>query len=137
MSLIQKYHCEICGAEKRDVNNWLISEVTSNGVLLSRWHEERAKSPSVRHFCGEAHAQVFVSRYLSTPEAFLSPRKPVLDPSANDLTAVQSHLVSKVLQQPSEMGADAEEIFDLLAAAEAAIKGHITVDSLSNDYFDA
>lgn len=134
MSLIQKFHCEICGAEKRNVNNWTIAEVTPAGVLVSHWSEDRAKSPSVRHFCGEAHAQVFVSRYLSAPgSAAVRP----INSADNDLTAVQSHLVSKVLQQPSELSGDSEEIFDLLAAAEAALKGRITVDALSSDHFDA
>jgi hypothetical protein len=137
MSLIQKYHCEICGAEKRDVKNWPMAEITSGGVLLSPWQEERAKSPSVRHFCGEAHAQVFVSRYLASPESFKVAGVPVLNPADNDLTAVQSHLVTKVLQQPSDMSAESEEIFDLLAAAEAAIKGRITIDALTIEHFDA
>ncbi|HWR14910.1 MAG TPA: hypothetical protein VN577_08780 [Terriglobales bacterium] len=135
MSLIHKYYCEICGAEKRDVNNWSMAEVTSNGVLLSHWREDQAKAPSVRHFCGEAHAQVFVSRYLSAPQSFAS--RHVLDTTDKDLTAVQSHLVKRVLQQPSEMSSEAEEIFDVLAAAEAALKGRITVDLINSDHFDA
>lgn len=136
MSLIHKYYCEICGAEKRDVNNWFMAEVTPAGVLLSHWREDRAKAPKVYHFCGEAHSQVFVSRYFTSPETFVS-KRPELDPSVKDLTAVQSHLVSKVLQQPSDLSEESEEIFDLLAAAEAALKGKVTVDSLNNDYFDA
>jgi spore coat polysaccharide biosynthesis protein SpsF (cytidylyltransferase family) len=136
MSLIHKYYCEICGAEKKDVNNWFMAEISVNGVLLSHWREEQAKSADSRHFCGEAHAQVFVSRYLSAPESFTRVR-PHLDTQEKDLTAVQSHLVKKVMQQPSDMSAESEELFDLLAAAEAALKGRITVDSLSSDYFDA
>lgn len=136
MSLIHKYYCEICGTEKRDVKNWFMAEVTSGGVLLSHWREERAKSPSVHHFCGEAHSQVFVSRYFASPDAYSS-KRPELDPSAKDLTAVQSHLVSRVLEQPSDLSEESEEIFDLLAAAEAALKGKVTVDSLNNDHFDA
>ena len=34
MSLIHKYYCEICGAEKSDVNNWFMAEITAVGVLL-------------------------------------------------------------------------------------------------------
>jgi hypothetical protein len=136
MSLIHKFYCEICGTEKRDVNNWFMAEVTSAGVLLSHWHEDRAKVSGTHHFCGEGHSQVFLSRYFASPKTYASKRRE-LDPSANDLTAVQSHLVSKVLQQPSEMNEESEEIFDLLAAAEAALKGKVTVDSLNNDYFDA
>ncbi len=136
MSLIHKYFCEICGAEKKDVNNWFMAEITANGVLLSHWRDDQAKSLDVRHFCGEAHAQVFVSRYLSTPESY-KPFRPHLDTQEKDLTAVQSHLVKKVMQQPSDMSSESEEIFDLLAAAEAALKGRITVDLLSSEYFDA
>jgi hypothetical protein len=136
MSLSHKFHCEICGTEKRDVKNWFMAEVTPAGVLLSHWREDRAKSPNTHHFCGEAHSQVFVSRYFASPGSFKSAR-PELDPSDKDLTAVQSHLVNKVLQQPSELSDDSEEIFDLLAAAEAALKGKVTVDPLNSDYFDA
>jgi hypothetical protein len=136
MSLIHKYYCEICGAERRDVKNWYMAEVTSAGVLLSHWREDRAKAPNTHHFCGEAHSQVFVSRYFASPEAYLSKRRELIT-SEKDLTAVQSHLVRKVLQQPSELGEESEEIFDLLAAAEAALKGKVTVDPLNNEYFDA
>src|SRR3954470_8294179 len=86
MSLTYKYYCEVCGAEKHDVNNWFMAEVTPNGALLSHWREDRAKSTSSHHFFGEAHAQVFVSRYLSAPASFPTPR--VLNTSENDLTAV-------------------------------------------------
>ncbi len=136
MSLIHKYYCEICGTEKRDVNNWFMAEVTSNGALLSHWREDRAKLPDTHHFCGEAHSQVFVSRYLAAPGTYL-PKHAELNTSENDLTAVQSHLVKRVLQQPADVTADSEEMFDLLAAAEAALKGKITIDSLTTDYFDA
>jgi hypothetical protein len=129
------YICEICGVEKRAVNNWFMAEITANGALLSHWREDRAQAPHVHHFCGEAHAQTFVSRYLSAPASFPAPR--VLDTKDNDLTAVQSHLVNRVLQQPSDLTSESEEIFDLLAATEAALKGRITVDLINREYFDA
>jgi hypothetical protein len=132
---MHKYYCEVCGAAKGAVNKWFMAEITSNGALLSPWSEARAQLTRVRHFCGEAHAQVFVSRYLSDPKSFPAPRS--LNPRDNDLTAVQSHLVNRVLEQPSEMNSESEEIFNLLAAAEAALKGRITLDLQSNEYFDA
>lgn len=134
MSLIHKYYCEICGAEKKDVHNWFMAEVSYNGVLISHWREDKAQAPGLRHFCGEAHAQVFLSRYLAVPQSFTSNVRQ-LNPYEKDLTAVQSHLVSKVMQQPSEV--NSEELFDLLAAAEAALKGRITVDLLNSEHFDA
>jgi len=137
VSLIHKYYCEICGTEKTAVNNWCMAEVTVNGVLLSNWRQDRAQIPAVYHFCGEGHAQVFVSRYLSSPASFAPAKSYVLNPEDKDLTAVQSHLVTKVMQEVEEMGDETEDIFDLLAAAEAAIKGRVTVDSFNSDHFDA
>jgi len=136
LSLIHKYRCEICGTEKRAINNWFMAEVMPAGVLVSHWRDERAHATGMHHFCGEAHAQVFVSRYLASPGNYGS-KHPPLNPQEKDLTAVQSHLVSKVLQQPGEMSEESEEIFDLLAAAEAALKGKVTIDSLNSDHFDA
>lgn len=137
MSLIHKYYCEICKTEKRAVNNWFMAEVMPNGVLVSHWREERAQIGGMHHFCGEGHAQVFVSRYLSSPLDYATNKPPALNPQEKDLTAVQSHIVTKVLQHPAEMSDESEEIFDLLAAAEAALKGKVTIDSLNSDYFDA
>jgi hypothetical protein len=137
LSLIQKYHCEICGSEKRTVNHWLLGEVTENGVLVSVWREDRAQTMGVRHFCGEGHVQVFVSRYLSSPESFALARIPALRPEEKDMTAVQSHLVRKVMEQAGGANDESEEIFDLLAAAEAALKGRVTIGSLNPDHFDA
>jgi hypothetical protein len=136
MSLVNKYYCEICGTEKYAVNNWFMAEVGANGLLVSPWRVDRAQQSSMHHFCGEAHVQVFVSRYLSSPASFTA-RVPVLNPSQKDLTAVQSHLVTRVMQQPNEFHSEADEIYDLLAAAEAAIKGKVTIDCLNSDHFDA
>lgn len=137
MSLIHKYYCEICGIEKRAVNNWFMAEVMPTGALLSQWREERAQNAGMHHFCGEAHAQVFVSRYLASPASFTNRKPPALNPQEKDLTAVQSHIVTKVLQHSGEMNEESEEIFDLLAAAEAALKGKVTIDLLNSDHFDA
>lgn len=136
MSHIHKFFCEICGREKRSANNWFLAEAKESGLLISPWREGRAATSSVHHFCGEGHAQVFISRYLSAPEKFSLVRAPGLRPEEKDLTAVQSHLVSKVMQQSDELD-DEDEIIDLLAAAEAALKGRVTVDSLNFDHFDA
>lgn len=135
LSLIPKFYCEICGAEKRSADTWFLAEVKESGLLVSAWREARASASAVHHFCGEAHVQAFVARYLTAPEQF-SPKAHALRPQDKDLTAVQSHLVSKVLQQSDEPD-DETEIIDLLAAAEAALKGRVTVDSLNFDHFDA
>lgn len=137
MSVIHKYRCEICGAEKNVDSEWLMAEVQPNGILVSPWREDRAQAKGVLHFCEQDHAQAYVSRYLSSPGNFAPTQMAGLNPKEQDLTPVQSHLLTKVMQQPGEMSLETEEIFDLLAAAEAALKGKVTIDSLNGDRFDA
>lgn len=38
-----------------------------------KWNAEAASANGARHYCGEAHAQVYISRWL---EAACSPPKP-------------------------------------------------------------
>jgi hypothetical protein len=137
MSRIHNYYCEICGTEKRADHNWFLAEIGPHGLLVSPWREDRAQAPAIHHFCGEGHIQVFVSRYLCSPASFSVAKARELNPNEKDLTAVQSHLVSRVMQQPNELSSETEEIYDLLAAAEAAIKGKVTIGSLNSDHFDA
>jgi len=137
MSLIHKYYCEVCQAERQGTEKWFMAEVMVNGILVSQWSEQRACTTGVRHFCGEAHAQEYVSRYLASSDP-LSQTKPVeLNTRDKELTSVQSHLVSRVMQHSGELTDEQDEIFDLLAAAEAALKGKVTIDSLSGEWFDA
>jgi hypothetical protein len=136
MSRVHKFVCETCGTERECVNRWFIAEVTAKGVLFSPWDGVRAQAANIHHFCGEAHAQVFLSRYLASPAEFAPYRAPQLNPHDKDLTRVQSHIVSRVLEQPAEIGSDEDEIMDLLAAAEAALKGKITLGLIASDHFD-
>jgi len=136
MSVIHKYRCEICGVERNADGEWLMAEVLPSGILVSHWREDRAQAQGVRHFCEPDHAQIYVARYLSSPGKFATSQG-ALNPKEQDLTQVQSHLLNKVMQQPGEMSLETEEIFDLLAAAEAALKGKVTIDSLNGERFDA
>ena len=136
MSVVQKFTCEICGTEKRDSHHWFLAELAGESLTIRPWSEVRARGESGRHFCGEAHLQQFITRFLSAPPK--AAPKP-LDPGEQDMTSIQAHLVKKLLQQEDgpQLSAESEEIFDLLAATEAAIKGRVTVDRLGNEWFDA
>jgi hypothetical protein len=136
MSRVNKYYCEVCGTERCASRNWFIAEIAPTGLLISPWRDIRAQHSSALHLCGEAHVQVFVSRYLASPASFAG-KVPILDTAEKDLTTVQSHLVTRVMEQPNEVHSETDESYDILAAAEAAIKGKVTIGSFNSDHFDA
>jgi hypothetical protein len=35
-------------------------------LTVFKWNKEAADAPHARHYCGEAHAQVYISRWLES-----------------------------------------------------------------------
>jgi hypothetical protein len=60
------YRCEICGEESQKPNRWLVINCNSLQLTVLKWTKEAADAPGARHYCGEAHAQVYVSRWLES-----------------------------------------------------------------------
>ncbi len=58
------YRCEICGEESQNPNHWLVIRCNSEQLTVYKWTKEAADTPGARHYCGEAHAQVYISRWL-------------------------------------------------------------------------
>jgi hypothetical protein len=58
------YRCEICGEESQNPMHWLVINCNSAQLTVLKWKKEAADAPGARHYCGEAHAQVYVSRWL-------------------------------------------------------------------------
>jgi hypothetical protein len=58
------YRCEICGEESQNPSHWLVINCNSAQLTILKWTKEAADAPGARHYCGEAHAQVYVSRWL-------------------------------------------------------------------------
>lgn len=58
------YKCEICGEESENPVRWLVIHCSESQLTIHRWTREAADAPGARHYCGEAHAQVYVSRWL-------------------------------------------------------------------------
>ena len=58
------YRCEICGEENRNPVRWLVINCSSAQLTVLKWTKEAAGAPGARHYCGEAHAQVYISRWL-------------------------------------------------------------------------
>ncbi len=58
------YRCEICGEESDNPVRWIVIHCNSEQLTICKWTREAADARGARHYCGEAHAQVYVSRWL-------------------------------------------------------------------------
>ncbi len=73
MSSIKEFRCEVCGTVSSSPTHWFIINRNATELKLMKWSSDAAAAEGARHFCGEAHAQVYISRWL---EAACSPAKP-------------------------------------------------------------
>ena len=60
------YRCEICGEESDNPLRWLVIHCNNAQLTVIKWTVEAANAPGARHYCGEAHAQVYISRWLES-----------------------------------------------------------------------
>jgi hypothetical protein len=74
MSTVKEFQCEICGIVTNSPLHWFVIECGDDKLCVLRWDEAAASTPTARHFCGEAHAQVYISRWF---ESICSPPKQV------------------------------------------------------------
>jgi hypothetical protein len=54
-------------------NHWFVIQCSDAELTVLKWNSDTANAPGARHFCGEAHAQVYISRWF---ESICSPPKP-------------------------------------------------------------
>jgi len=59
-----EYRCEICGEDSDTPIRWFVINCNSSQLTIHKWTKEAAEAPGARHYCGEAHAHVYVSRWL-------------------------------------------------------------------------
>jgi len=60
------YRCEICGEETQRPVKWFVIQCGDSQLKSARRSKEAADAPGARHYCGEAHAQVYISRWFQT-----------------------------------------------------------------------
>jgi hypothetical protein len=60
------YRCEICGTESEKPVRWIVIHCNDAQLTIYKWTQEVAEQPHARHYCGEAHAQVYISRWLES-----------------------------------------------------------------------
>ena len=54
--------------------HWFMIRCNANELKVLKWNSEEASIPGTRHYCGEAHAGIYISRWL---EASCSPHDPI------------------------------------------------------------
>ena len=83
MASLQEYQCEICGIVTSKPVHWFVIQCNNSQLTVLKWDTEAANSRGARHYCGEAHAQIYISRWL---EAACTPPRPnaVLHASGED-----------------------------------------------------
>jgi hypothetical protein len=74
MSSLKEFQCEICGITSNNPIHWFVIECGDEKLAVIKWDLGAANSLTARHYCGEAHAQVYISRWF---ESICTPRKPL------------------------------------------------------------
>jgi hypothetical protein len=73
MTTMREYRCEICGIVDTHPIHWFVIQCGDSQLSVHRWNSEAANATGARHFCGEAHAEVYISRWF---DSVCSPPKP-------------------------------------------------------------
>jgi hypothetical protein len=73
MATVQEFRCEICGLVTSNPTRWFVIQCGDSALTVHRWNAEAANMEDARHYCGEAHAEVYISRWF---ESVCTPPKP-------------------------------------------------------------
>jgi hypothetical protein len=73
MTTMREYRCEVCGIVDNRPIHWFVIQCGNSQLTVLRWTTEAADAAGARHFCGEAHAEVYISRWF---DSMCSPPKP-------------------------------------------------------------
>ena len=66
MASIQEFRCEVCGLETGNPIHWFVIRCGDSDLTVHRSNSEIANMPGARHYCGEAHAGVYISRWFES-----------------------------------------------------------------------
>jgi hypothetical protein len=103
MTSLQEFRCEVCGLIATNPTHWFVIRCGDSDLTVYRWNSETANAAGGRHYCGEGHAQVYISRWF---ESVCTPPKPLTRRDHNSLSVTFSpidsrlarlHLISAVL----------------------------------------
>ena len=60
------YKCEICGTESASPVRWFVILCSDAKLSVFKWDRAHADETRALHFCGEAHAQIYISRWFES-----------------------------------------------------------------------
>lgn len=90
------YRCEICGVESDNPVRWIVIHCCDSQMTLFKWTKESADAPHARHYCGEAHAQISISRWFESPDcSSKSEQAGVIEFAKRPLAPVQQQSAAK------------------------------------------
>src|SRR4029077_7570978 len=73
MATLQEFRCEVCGLITTNPTHWFVIRCGNSDLTVYRWNSETAQAAGARHYCGEAHAEVYISRWF---DSVCAPPKP-------------------------------------------------------------
>lgn len=66
MTSVQEFTCEVCGRITSNPMHWFVIQCGDSELTVIKWNLEAANAPGARHYCGEAHAQIYISRWFES-----------------------------------------------------------------------
>jgi hypothetical protein len=66
MTTLQEFSCEGCGIITSNPIHWFVIQCGEKQLTVHRWDLGAANAEGARHFCGEAHAQIYISRWFDS-----------------------------------------------------------------------
>jgi hypothetical protein len=66
MTTLKEFRCEVCGLVATNPTHWFVIRCGDSDLTVYRWNSETANAAGARHYCGEAHAEVYISRWFES-----------------------------------------------------------------------
>ena len=76
MTTLQEFRCEVCGLIATNPTRWFVIRGGDSDLTVFRWNSETVNAGGARHYCGEGHAQVYLSRWF---DSVCMPQKPTFN----------------------------------------------------------
>jgi hypothetical protein len=73
MVSLKEFRCEVCGRVTNNPLHWYVIQCGASQLAVLRWNTEAADAEGARHLCGEADAQIYISRWF---DSLCSPPRP-------------------------------------------------------------
>jgi hypothetical protein len=66
MASLLEFRCEVCGIVSSNPVRWYVIQCSDSQLTVHKWDTETANAAGARHYCGEGHAEVYISRWFES-----------------------------------------------------------------------